>query len=91
MTTISPALAFSVFAPQRRNVNRRAVFSLTVAILQFLLPFVPAALVTVPLAMNALAHTESGDREGRGVAIAALALSVAHFLVYVTMFVWLLV
>jgi hypothetical protein len=91
MTTISPALAFRVFAPPRRNVNRRAIFSLTVAILQFLLPFVPAALVTVPLALNALSHTETSDREGRGLAIAALALSVAHFVSYVTLFVWLLV
>ncbi len=91
MTTISPALAFPVFAPQRRHVNRRAIFSLTVGILQYLLPFVPAALVTIPLAVNALHHTEHGDRDGRSLAIAALALSVAHLLLYVVLFVWLLV
>jgi hypothetical protein len=91
MTTISSALAFPTFAPQRRKTNGLAILSLTLGILQYLLPFVPTALVTVPFAVNALHQTELGNQDGRPLAIAGLVLSVAHFVIYVALFVWLLV
>jgi hypothetical protein len=91
MTTISPALAFPLFAPQRRKTNGLAIMSLTLGILQYLLPFLPTALVTVPFAVNALHQTEQSSQEGRPLAIAGLVLSIAHFVIYVALFIWLLV
>jgi Domain of unknown function (DUF4190) len=91
MTTISPALAFPLFAPQRRKTNGLAIMSLTLGILQYLLPSLPTALVTVPFAVNALHQTEQSNQEGRPLAIAGLVLSIAHFAIYVALFMWLLV
>ncbi|OBK27155.1 hypothetical protein A5634_23475 [Mycobacterium asiaticum] len=90
MTTISPALAFPVFAPQRRKISGLATLSLTFGILQFLLPFIPTSLATIPLGINALHQSDADSRESRAVALAGLTFSVAHFVVYVALFVWLL-
>lgn len=92
MTTISPQLASQItFAPQWRKVNGLAILSLTLGVLQFLLPFVPTALVTIPVGVNALRQTETAGQEGRNLAIAGLALSVVHSILYVALFVWLII
>ena len=91
MTTISPQMSSAAFAPQWRNLNGLAILSLTLGVLQFLLPFVPTALVTVPVGVNALRQTQTAGQEGRNLAIAGLTLSVAHSLLYVVLFIWLIV
>lgn len=89
MTTISPQMTSSAFALQWRKTNGLAILSLTLGILQFLLPFVPTALVTIPVSVNALRQTSGQD--GRGLAVAGLALSIAHFALYIALFIWLIV
>lgn len=94
MTTIAPQMAAPApavaIAVERTKINGLAVMSLVLGVLQYVVPFIPCWLVTIPFGAHALHQTHKGNAAGRVVAGAGLALSVIHFAVYTFVFIWLL-
>lgn len=99
MTTIAPQLAAPApavavpVAVERTPISKisgLAVMSLVLGVLQYVVPFIPCWLVTVPFGAHALHQTDKGNTAGRVVAGAGLALSVIHFVIYTFVFIWLL-
>lgn len=80
------------YATEPREGSRLAIMSVVAGVLQFFLLFVPCWLVTIPLGLNAVHHTEhERESRSRNLAIAGLSLAVTHFAVYVGLVVWLMV